>query len=71
MSENDVNDPTPQDERQTFYFLTQSTRVLSFGNNNLKSSMGIDLSANSKWKCIFPRKSSFQFQHVELYIPLT
>ena len=30
--------------------------------------MGVDLSANSKWKCIFPTESSFQFQQVEIYL---
>ena len=35
VSENDINDLTPQNEKTTFYF-KQKEQVLAFGNNNLK-----------------------------------
>ena len=35
VSENDINDPTPQNEKTTFYF-KHKVQVLAFGNNNLK-----------------------------------
>ena len=64
MSDNDINDLTPQNKKTTFYF-KHKVQAPAFGL------WGIDLSANSKWKCIFPRQSTFQFQHVEIYISLT
>ena len=35
MSENDINDVTPQNEKATFYF-KHKVQVLAFGNDNLK-----------------------------------
>ena len=55
MCENDINDLTPQNEKAAFIVNTTEVQVLAFGDNNLKQSVEIDPSANSKWKCIFPR----------------
>ena len=44
MRENGINDLTPQNEK-TFYF-RHKEQVLAFGNNNLKQSVGKDISAN-------------------------
>mgnify|MGYP006964560595 CR=1 FL=1 len=35
VSENDINDLTPQNKKTTFYF-KQKEQVLAFGHNNLK-----------------------------------
>ena len=35
MSENDINDLTPQNEKTTFNF-EHKAQVLAFGNNNVK-----------------------------------